>query len=84
MDKHLGKGGMHLNKLISGLVSLTAVAMSLPVVAADEAAVHQGTVSNFCFDCHNAIDWEGQLALDLLDISDVGADAETWKGWLTN
>jgi len=79
MDKHLGKGGMHLNKLISGLVSLTAVAMSLPVVAADEAAVHQGTVSNFCFDCHNAIDWEGQLALDLLDISDVGADAETWE-----
>jgi len=69
----------HLNKLISGLALLPVLSMPLSVVAADDAALHQDTVSNFCFDCHNAIDWEGQLALDLLDVNNVGSDAETWE-----
>jgi len=70
---------MPLNKLISGLVPLALISMPLSAVAADEATVHQDTVSNFCFECHNAIDWEGQLALDLLDVSNVGPDAEAWE-----
>ncbi len=69
---------MHFNKYIYS--SLLLLLLPLAALAAEnDAAVHQDTVSNFCFDCHNAIDWEGQLALDLLDVSDVGPDAETWE-----
>ncbi len=70
---------MHLNKYI--FCNLLVSLLPLTALAADsqDAAVHQDTVSNFCFECHNAIDWEGQLALDLLDVGDVGPDAETWE-----
>jgi mono/diheme cytochrome c family protein len=36
-------------------------------------------ISNNCLNCHNATDWAGGLALDTLDVSQPGQDAQSWE-----
>jgi hypothetical protein len=40
---------------------------------------HQATLQQYCFTCHNQRSKIGGLALDTLDLSSVGKDAETWE-----
>ena len=73
---------MYLRKnIVTQLAQALVLLAPVAAFGADQeaAAEHIETVSNYCFDCHNAIDWEGELALDLLDVSNVGPDAETWE-----
>jgi hypothetical protein len=36
-------------------------------------------LETYCQDCHNSVDWEGGLALDVLGLNDIPADAKTWE-----
>jgi hypothetical protein len=36
-------------------------------------------LDKYCTSCHNATDWAGELALDVLDRSNVTADGEAWE-----
>lgn len=55
--------------------------------AADAPAAHsismQGKdrafIDKYCSSCHNATDWAGELALDVLDQDNLTADADVWE-----
>lgn len=40
---------------------------------------HAALVSNFCVDCHNAVDYSGELDLAALKLDQIGAHQETWE-----
>jgi hypothetical protein len=59
---------------------LATAAGSLRAETASEARPqHWGLIEKYCFDCHNATDWAGGLALDTMTMNDVPADAEVWE-----
>ncbi|HUF72813.1 MAG TPA: DUF1592 domain-containing protein [Gammaproteobacteria bacterium] len=37
------------------------------------------TLGTYCMDCHNPIDFSGNLALDGDELADIGMHAETWE-----
>jgi len=45
--------------------------------------VFQNLVQDYCMDCHNAEDWAGSLALDLLDPGQPGQHPEVWEKVIT-
>jgi hypothetical protein len=70
------------------LATLLAAATPLVAVAATAPAGHvpvgmQGKdaafLDKYCGSCHNSTDWAGELALDVLDKTDLAAEAETWE-----
>src|SRR5262245_47519446 len=36
-------------------------------------------IQNNCVKCHNTTDWAGSLALDTLDLTQIGQDQEVWE-----
>ena len=36
-------------------------------------------IDQYCTACHNASDWAGELALDVLDVENLAADADVWE-----
>ena len=40
-----------------------------------QEADHKEIIDGYCIECHNLEDWEGSLALDLLDLGKVADDA---------
>jgi hypothetical protein len=40
---------------------------------------HRAVLNQYCFTCHNQRAKTGGLALDTLDLSTIGRDAETWE-----
>ncbi len=36
-------------------------------------------LDQYCSNCHNATDWAGELALDVLDHSNLSADGDVWE-----
>ena len=60
----------------SGAVAAGAPAghVAVPVAEKDSAFLDK-----YCSKCHNSTDWAGQLALDVLDHSNVGAEADAWE-----
>ncbi len=36
-------------------------------------------LDKYCTSCHNATDWAGELALDVLDRDNVATDGEAWE-----
>src|SRR5690606_28812815 len=36
-------------------------------------------VDEYCVSCHNATDWAGGIALDVLDRARIHADSEAWE-----
>src|SRR5712671_4866933 len=43
------------------------------------AAQYRAVIDQYCTNCHNADDKVAGLALDKLDLSNIGANAETWE-----
>ncbi|MDT8399370.1 MAG: DUF1592 domain-containing protein [Pseudomonadales bacterium] len=41
--------------------------------------MYSDMVQTYCVECHNAEDWAGTLALDLLDLGHPGAEPEVWE-----
>ena len=35
-------------------------------------------IDKYCSNCHNATDWAGELALDVLDRDNLAADGYVW------
>jgi hypothetical protein len=42
-------------------------------------AEHSTLLTTYCTDCHNQEDWAGSLDLELFDLAQAPADAETWE-----
>ncbi len=72
---------------LAGAVATLAGLAALPGLAQAQAASHAGTldqfVKNYCLDCHNAEDWAGSLALDTLDLNQVGDEPAVWEEAVT-
>jgi hypothetical protein len=43
------------------------------------AADAQQTIKQFCVECHNPIDWSGELSFDRVDPGHVGDDPAVWE-----
>ncbi|HXS24053.1 MAG TPA: DUF1592 domain-containing protein, partial [Gemmatimonadales bacterium] len=43
------------------------------------AAPFETLIQNNCVKCHNTTDWAGSLALDTLDVGQVGEEQEVWE-----
>lgn len=60
--------------------SAAAVPASHPVFSQLDLAEQKWSVlEKYCFECHNAEDWAGGLALDTLSPETVPEDAEVWE-----
>jgi hypothetical protein len=42
-------------------------------------SAHWGAIEKYCVECHNAVDWSGGVAFDMLSADKVPADAKTWE-----
>jgi hypothetical protein len=77
-----------------GALMVGATLAALPAVAtlAADAAVHGGAaghaavlennwafVDKYCGNCHNATDWAGGVAFEVLDKQNLSDDAEVWE-----
>ena len=80
--------GIILLQLTSyGQVSSSNIVLEFGATASQEALGRQtdieepvvGLFRTYCFSCHNERLTTAGLALDLLDLSDVGRDAEVWE-----
>lgn len=40
---------------------------------------HWGVIDRYCVECHNAIDWSGGVAFDVLSGDEIATDAKTWE-----
>src|SRR5689334_24589989 len=50
---------------------------------ASPAKAFDDLTNNYCVKCHNSTDWAGGLAMDTLDLSHAGDDAEVWEKAIT-
>ena len=68
---------------VSGVVTATLAvaprAAAQEPQSGSEAELLQATVARYCVTCHNGRLRTADLALDGLDVSEVGAHAETWE-----
>ncbi|HUG73010.1 MAG TPA: DUF1592 domain-containing protein [Steroidobacteraceae bacterium] len=58
------------------LAAAAAPAGHVPVAIQDRDAAF---LEKYCSSCHNATDWAGGLAMDVLDTSNAAADGEVWE-----
>ena len=74
--------------LVGRLGIACALLLGLPTLAAAAAASHappglqekdRAFLDRYCSDCHNATDWAGALALDVLDHDNIAAEGEVWE-----
>jgi hypothetical protein len=47
--------------------------------ASSATAPYETLIQNNCVKCHNTTDWAGSLALETLDLNNVGEDQEVWE-----
>ena len=75
----------HALRLASACVPLACLALSAGLAHSQEAAdtspakPFDDLTNNHCVKCHNSTDWAGGLAMDTLDLSHAGEDAEVWE-----
>ena len=69
-----------LGMIVVGLSHLPSFAAAQQTVEASaDASSQRALVDRYCVTCHNDRLKTGGLALDTLDLTDVGADAERWE-----
>jgi hypothetical protein len=44
-----------------------------------EAHSRWSVIERYCFECHNATDWAGELALDTMSFDSLANDAKVWE-----
>ena len=47
--------------------------------AATAASSPRAIVDRYCLNCHNEVDYAGELAFDTLDVENIGEDANVWE-----
>lgn len=76
MSKHPLKTAIKL--ACAGLLSVSPfVAQITQAQSSDDP--RWGLIEDFCVDCHNAEDWAGSLAFDLMSFDQLGHEAEVWE-----
>lgn len=72
-------------KQVAACVPLAWLALAAGTAHGQEAS-HAGAsgplgklIDGYCIDCHNSEDWAGSLALDVLELGNVGAEPEVWE-----
>jgi mono/diheme cytochrome c family protein len=67
---------------ILGVAALCAFGASAPVRAAEPGPAgqdHFKLLEEYCSKCHNATDWAGGLAYDVLTPDTIGSESKTWE-----
>jgi hypothetical protein len=64
-----------LSRLRVPLAAVLGACLALPA-AAD---ARWGMIEQYCFECHNAIDWSGGVAFDTMTAGDVPQEAKVWE-----
>ncbi len=59
------------------------IAPRLHAATALDEGKAEALLTTYCGECHNSTDWSGGLALDVMDLGHVPADAETWEKVVT-
>lgn len=75
-----------ITKSLSGAVALSvlsAMGMGQAYAQSSALAEHQATIETYCYECHNYVDFSGGVALDLMELDNLSADAETWEHVIT-
>src|SRR5580704_17668944 len=82
----MGKRGASLKYawvLAGACVPLASLALATDSAQSAPSAGAQKTftdmVNSRCEKCHNADDWAGSLAMDTLDLNQVGQNPEVWE-----
>ena len=63
----------------AGDVVLHGAEPQASVAVAEAAAPHRAVLQQYCFSCHNDRACTGGLALDMLDLTQVGDHPEVWE-----
>ena len=73
-------------RLVTALAGLgTLATLGLAVAAAPASAPPDAShtqwqlVENYCFECHNALDWAGGVAFDTMSADAVPEEAKVWE-----
>lgn len=67
------------------ITTLCCAGFSSTLLSADSNAIladiapHQSMIDGYCLECHNLDDFEGGFAFDLMNLQDIGVDAEFWE-----
>ncbi|HEU4627936.1 MAG TPA: DUF1592 domain-containing protein [Steroidobacteraceae bacterium] len=59
------------------------LAQGQDAAGANPAKAFDELTNDYCVKCHNSTDWAGGLAMDTLDLSHAGDDAEVWEKAIT-
>src|SRR5690606_32004796 len=65
--------------LLAAPLAAGAAAAPAGHVPASMAGKDGAFIDKYCSNCHNASDWAGGVALDVLDREDLGADGDVWE-----
>jgi len=57
--------------------------MAQDAMVSGSSEVFNNLVQDYCMECHNAEDWAGALAMDLLDVSQPGQHPDVWEKVIT-
>ncbi len=67
-----------IRKLVPFIVA-GAFASQLQAAAPADSRKVAALLDTYCQGCHNATDWAGGLALDVLDLGQIPAEAKSWE-----
>jgi hypothetical protein len=76
------KRGIQMSSRILGnaiKAGLLASIGFLPTAGSAADADNWQLLGDYCFDCHNDVDWAGSLAMNLMSPDEIPADAELWE-----
>jgi len=57
--------------------------MAQDAMVSGSSEVFNNLVQDYCMECHNAEDWAGALAMDLLDVTQPGQHPDVWEKVIT-
>ncbi len=73
----VGNRGIWIGALVLG--ALLAAGASRASRAGDPEHGAWGTIEHYCTDCHNAEDWAGGVAFDVMTAEQIPANAKVWE-----
>ena len=74
---------MSFGRKVSCVVLAGALAPALHAAPVIDDGKAGAWLQTYCEECHNATDWSGGLALDVMELATIPADAETWEKVVT-
>lgn len=78
VEKVIRSSAVVMWSMLAVPAALAQDAVNAAGVSGNSEAFHN-LMQDYCMDCHNAEDWAGSLAFDLLDLERPHADTEIWE-----